>query len=30
MTEFTLGGYRLLVDVEATRTYYAAHPLPWM
>ncbi len=30
MTEFTFGSYRLLMDVEANRTYYAAHPLPWM
>ncbi len=30
MTEFPLGGYRLLVDVEATRAYYAAHNEPWI
>lgn len=30
MTEFTFGPYHLLVDVEANRTYYAAHPLPWI
>ena len=30
MTEFTLGGYRLLVDVEATRAYYAAYNEPWI
>ncbi len=28
MTEFVFGPYRLEVDVEATRAYYAAHPLP--
>lgn len=28
--EITLGGYRLAVDVERTRAYYAAHPLPWV
>lgn len=28
--EIVLGHYRLQVDVEATRTYYAAHPLPWI
>lgn len=30
MTEFVLGPYRLLVDVTATRAYYASHPLPWI
>lgn len=30
MTEFTLGPYRLSVDVEAARAYYEAHPLPWV
>lgn len=30
MTEFTLGGYRLSVDVEATRVYYTAHNEPWI
>ena len=30
MTEFTFGAYRLLVDVEATRAYYAAHNEPWI
>lgn len=30
MTEFVLGNYRLAVDVEANRTYYAARPLPWI
>ena len=30
MTEFVLGNYRLAVDVEATRAYYAAHPGPWI
>lgn len=28
--EFSFGGYRLLVDAEKTREYYAAHPLPWV
>lgn len=30
MTEFVLGGYRLLVDVEATRAYYASHDESWI
>ena len=30
MTEFTFGTYRLSVDVEATRAYYAAHNEPWI
>ena len=30
MTEFTFGGYRLLVDVEATQAYYAAHNESWI
>lgn len=30
LQEITLGGYRLAVDVEKTRAYYAAHPLPWV
>ena len=30
MTEFAFGAYRIRVDVEATRAYYAAHPLPWI
>ena len=30
MTEFIFGGYRLQVDVEATRAYYAGHPLSWI
>ncbi len=30
MTEFVFGTYRLSVDVEATRAYYEAHPLPWI
>ena len=30
MTEISLGSYRLLVDVEGTRAYYQAHPLPWV
>jgi hypothetical protein len=30
MAKFTLGPYHLLVDVEGTRAYYAAHPLPWV
>ena len=29
MTEFTLGNYRLAVDVEATRAYYTAHHESW-
>lgn len=29
MTEFSFGPYRIRVDVEATREYYAARPLPW-
>lgn len=28
--EMILGGYRLSVDVEKTRAYYAARPLPWV
>lgn len=28
--ELVFGGYRLLADVEKTRAYYAAHPLPWV
>ena len=28
MTEFTFGPYRLMADVEATRGWYGAHPLP--
>lgn len=28
MTEFIFGSYRLTADVEATRAWYAAHPLP--
>ena len=30
MAEITFGAYRLLVDVETTRAYYDAHPLPWI
>ena len=30
MQEFVFGSYRLKVDVEATRAYYAAHPGPWI
>lgn len=30
MEEFSFGGYQLSVDVERTRDYYAAHPLPWV
>lgn len=30
MREIILSGYRLAVDVEKTREYYAAHPLPWV
>ena len=30
MRELLLGSYRLLVDVEATRAYYADRPLPWL
>lgn len=30
MAELSLGPYRLRVDLEATRAYYAAHPLPWV
>ena len=30
MQEIALGGYRLAVDVEGTKEYYAAHPLPWV
>lgn len=30
MKERIIGPYRIAVDVEATRTYYAAHPLPWI
>ena len=30
MTEFTLGNYRLAVDVEATRAYYTAHHESWI
>lgn len=30
MTEFAFGAYQLLVDVERTRDYYAARPLPWI
>ena len=30
MTEFVFGGYRLAVDVEATRAYYASHNEDWI
>ena len=30
MTELVCGPYRLEVDVEATRAYYAAHNEPWV
>ena len=30
MTEFVFGGYRLAVDVEATRAYYEAHSEAWI
>ncbi len=30
MTEFVFGGYRLAVDVEATRAYYASHNEEWI
>ena len=30
MKEFHIGSYRLSVDAEAARAYYAAHPLPWV
>lgn len=30
MRELVLGSYRLQVDVEQTRAYYKAHPLPWI
>ena len=30
MTEFVFGAYRIRVDAEATRAYYAAHPQPWI
>lgn len=30
MKEFHFRNYRLWVDVEATRAFYAAHPLPWV
>lgn len=30
MSDFTLDPYRLAVNVEGTRAYYAAHPLPWV
>ena len=30
MTEFVYGAYRIQVDAEATRAYYAAHPQPWI
>ncbi len=28
MREFTFGPYRLMADIEATRAWYEAHPLP--
>ena len=30
MQKIVLGNYLLAVDVEKTRAYYAAHPLPWV
>lgn len=30
MREFTFGPYRLMADIEATRAWYGAHPLPWV
>ena len=30
MTEFVFGPYRLEVDVEATRAWYAVHNEPWI
>lgn len=30
MREFTFGPYRLMADIEATRAWYEAHPLPWV
>lgn len=30
VTEVVFGAYRLAVDVEGTRGYYRAHPLPWV
>lgn len=30
IAEFVFGGYRLAVDVEATRTYYEAHDENWI
>lgn len=30
MTEFAYGPCRLMADVEATRAWYEAHPLPWV
>lgn len=30
MKKIFLGAYRLAVDVERTRAYYAARPLPWI
>jgi len=30
MTEFIFENYRLAVDVEKTRAWYAARPLPWI
>lgn len=30
MTEFVFAGYRLAVDVEATRAYYASHNEEWI
>ena len=29
-TKLILGGYRLEIDIEATRAYYAAHHEPWI
>ena len=30
MTEFVIGAYRLEMDAEATRAYYATHKEPWI
>lgn len=30
MREFAFGPYRLMADIEATRAWYEAHPLPWV
>lgn len=30
MRDFAFGPYRLMADIEATRAWYEAHPLPWV